>query len=305
VREMEKVEISLKKYNRYDINKNLKCAYATALKSERFKSLVTNLKIKDNIAYKYTSKLERTVCELSNCEDCRGLAFCKNPMEGFVYYPKLIDGKLEFSYIACKYKKEYLKKANKTIYYELPYEMQIASMKNIDLTDKRRAKVIKWLKEFYDNYELNRKLKGLYLHGSFGSGKSYILSALINELAKDNVYANIVYYPNLLRKLKESFNDNSYESELEGIMNCDILLLDDLGAENNTPWSRDEILGTILQYRMDNDLSTFITSNLNLEELETHLKATKDSTDKVKARRIIERIKQLTEDIELISENRR
>ena len=30
-----------------------------------------------------------------------------------------------------------------------------------------------------------------------------------------------------------------------------MLLLDDIGAETVTEWSRDEVLGTILQYRME------------------------------------------------------
>lgn len=301
---MEKLNTELKKNNsRKDLDKNLKYAYATALKDEKFKSLVVNLKIKNDIAYKYTSKLERTVCELSNCKDCRGLAFCKNPMEGFIYYPRLVENKLNFSYLACKYKKESLLKENKTIYYELPYEMQIASMKDIDITDKKRAKVIKWLKEFYDNYELKKKLKGLYLHGSFGSGKTYLIIAMLNELAKKNYNIAAIYYPALLRNLKESFNAD-FNDKLNYILNADILLLDDIGAENVTPWSRDEILGTILQHRMDNNLVTFFTSNLTISELEIHLMG-KGNVEAVKARRIIERIKQLTEDMELISENRR
>ena len=56
---------------------------------------------------------------------------------------------------------------------------------------------------------------------------------------------------------------------------------------------------------MDSSLPTFFTSNLTLDELETHLATTKNGVDVVKARRIIERIKQLTEELELISENRR
>ena len=56
---------------------------------------------------------------------------------------------------------------------------------------------------------------------------------------------------------------------------------------------------------MNNKLTTFFTSNLSIEELEHHLAITKGSEDKVKARRIIERIKQLTEDKELVSFNRR
>ena len=56
---------------------------------------------------------------------------------------------------------------------------------------------------------------------------------------------------------------------------------------------------------MENNLPTFFTSNLTLDELESHLSMTKDKTDKVKARRILDRIKQLTVYYELVSKNRR
>ena len=103
--------------------------------------------------------------------------------------------------------------------------------------------------------------------------------------------------------MKEDFS--LVEDKVNYLKNVDILLIDDIGAENVTAWGRDEILGTILQYRMNNKLSTFFTSNLTLEELEVHLSLSKNSEDKVKARRIIERIKELTENLELVSINRR
>ncbi len=84
-----------------------------------------------------------------------------------------------------------------------------------------------------------------------------------------------------------------------------LLLIDDIGAETTTAWSRDEILGPILQYRMQAKLPTFFTSNLNLEQLEKHLSVTKDSVDIVKAKRIIERIGQLTDKQELLTKNLR
>ena len=56
---------------------------------------------------------------------------------------------------------------------------------------------------------------------------------------------------------------------------------------------------------MQSHLPTFFTSNLSLDELETSLAITSSNADKVKARRIIERIKQLTVTIELVSQNRR
>ena len=183
-------------------------------------------------------------------------------------------------------------------------EIKNARMKDIDIEDKNRYKVIKWLKKYFDDYEKVNTLKGLYLHGSFGSGKTYLISALFNELeiSKDAI-TEVVYLPETLRNMKEDFS--LVEDKVNYLKNVDILLIDDIGAENVTAWGRDEILGTILQYRMENKLTTFFTSNFTIEELEKHLSFSSFSEDQVKARRIIERIKQLTIDMELIGESKR
>ena len=116
-----------------------------------------------------------------------------------------------------------------------------------------------------------------------------------------------VYYPNLLKRLKDSFNskNESFEQMYNELEMCDVLLIDDIGAENNTPWARDEVLGSLLQSRMDNKKTTFFTSNFSLDELEQHLSETSSSIDKIKARRIIERIKELCMTISLIGESKR
>jgi len=131
-----------------------------------------------------------------------------------------------------------------------------------------------------------------------------LITALFNELAKKGVKSSLVYYPELLRSLKSSFGSD-YEEKFSYIKKVPLLLLDDIGAENVTPWGRDEVLGPILQYRMDENLPTFFTSNLTLKELENNLSITSSASEKVKARRIIERIRFLSEEMTLVSENRR
>lgn len=292
-------------FGNFDEN-SLKRHFEEAKKDENFVKLINSLDLDDEKLMKYTSKLENSVSELNNCKNCKGLAGCKNSIEGFVYYPVEQNDRLQFSQIACKYKQNALKEEeNKCTYYEMPEALKRASMRDIDISDAKRVNTIKWLKAFYDTYKENPHQKGLYLTGSFGSGKTYLICAMLNELSKKHVDITIVYYPELLRSLKESFDKEDFGSRIEKLKNTSILFLDDIGAENVTPWSRDEILGTILQYRMDASLPTFFTSNLNIEELEAHLSSTKGSVDKVKARRIIERIKQLTDTLELISKNRR
>ncbi len=291
-----------------DLEFSLKSDYAVALKDDNFKKLVNTLKIKENVACKYTSKLERTVEELQKCANCKSLLACQNRVTGMVYYPSVNDdGLLEFNYVACKYKKKDIKEKEgiKSNFFQMPYDIKMARMANIELETKR-AKIIKWLKKFYDSYQKDEKQKGLYLYGSFGSGKTYMISALLNELSRLNYSVVIVYYPELIRSIKESFSSGEdFYERMNVIKTCDLLLLDDIGAESVTAWNRDEILGTILQYRMDNKMPTFFTSNLNLEELENHLIIKDTAEEKIKARRIMERIKQLSEYLELFGENRR
>ena len=295
---MEKVSMTLNE----KINKELELELEKSLKDEEFLKLIKTTKIDKKTALKNNSKLQDTVEELKNCKNCKGLFMCKNKLNGHVLYPKMAEGSLKFIYMPCKYKCEEEKKLREK---ESSLDtLKNARMKDIDITDKKRIEVIKWLKDFYDKYEHINTLKGLYLHGTFGSGKTYLVAALLNELAiKKYARYEIVYLPELLRNMKEDFS--LVEDKMNYLENVDILLIDDIGAENVTSWGRDEILGTILQFRMNNKLTTFFTSNLTIEELERHLSLTKDSDDEVKSRRIIERIKQLAEIMELKSVNRR
>ena len=285
-----------------DVNKKeLVSNFEEALKDDKFKKLLKKVDVSPEIAMKYTSSLQGTVKEICNCAECEGLVYCKNRIEGHVFYPEKKDNLLIFSYVPCKYQKELVKKEQEK--RTMDKDIFNASLKDVD-KDKERIKVIKWIKEFYDNYDKNGEFKGLYLHGNFGCGKTYLISALFNELSKKRIDTEIVYFPELLRDLKSDFD--SFADRIDYLENVDLLLVDDIGAEKVTEWSRDEILGTILQKRMNNYKTTFFTSNLTLEELERHLRGNSNySDDDIKARRIIERIRQLTDDIELIGENKR
>ena len=298
------------KDNYYVNNSKLETNYKEALeKSNTFKKITTSLDLPSSYLMKYTSSLEEAANELDNCKKCKNIHECKNSYIGHVFYPNLLNNNLVFDYVPCKYKKE-LDERNKyksNIYlFEIPKEIKEASMKNIDLDNQDRFKIIKWLKKFLDDYKPNIGMKGIYLTGNFGCGKTYLISAALNELAKKDHKIAIIYYPEFLRSLKESFNDpDSYNEKFKMIKRVEILLIDDIGAETMTEWSRDEVLGTILQYRMQEGLVTFFTSNFSIKDLEEHFSVSSKGIEKVKAQRIIERIKYLTEEMTLISENKR
>ena len=295
-----------------DIDYKLKVSYEKAKKDSNFKDMVNKINLSDDELMKYTSSLEDAVLEYENCKGCKGLAACKNNINGFCYLPVLNDGKLSFSYVACRYKNKLdsdNKYLNNVTSFDIPREIKEAKIKDIYTDDKNRQDVIKWILNYVKDYKKGVIGKGLYLHGNFGCGKTYLVSAMFNELAKNNVKSVIIYWPEYLRSLKSSYSSSSndeFKDKYNEVKYAKLLLIDDLGAEGVTSWSRDEILGTILQYRMQENLPTFITSNLNIKELEEHLSiTTSNKLEKVKAKRIIERIKQLTIDTQLIGENNR
>ncbi len=284
---------------------DLKQSFVIACSEDEFYQYVSKLKVEDQILMKYTSSLKDSFLEFENCKKCKSLNSCKNKVFGYCYQPEIKENKIFFSYVACSKYQEYLDKTSymKNIdFFKLPKELQEASFKNIYKDDKARLPILKYFKDFMTAYP--KEKKGLYLTGSFGSGKTYLIASLFNEMAKKGVKSSLVYYPELLRSLKSSFSSD-YEEKFDYIKKVPLLLLDDIGAENVTSWSRDEVLGPILQYRMEEGLPTFFTSNLTITELENNLITKNSASEKVKARRIAERIRQLSEELPLVSENRR
>ena len=302
---MKGVKELINKQNRFT-NIELEKYFDEEMKDDTFKKVISKCKLPKEELIKYTSLFKDSVCELKNCSTCKNILECKNTVTGHVYYPSVEQDNIIFSYVPCKYKKK-LDKDNKykenIISFDMPREIMDASMKDIYTDDKNRLETIKWLTTFIKKYDTNEDVNGLNLRGNFGCGKTYLVAATFNELAKKGKKVAIVYYPEFLRRLKESFSDD-YKIIFDNVRKSDLLLLDDIGAETVTNWNRDEVLGTILQYRMQEKLPTFFTSNLTIKELEEHLRGG-DPDGKVKARRIIERIKYLTDNIEMIAENRR
>ena len=282
-----------------------------ALKIEGFKEFIDKLNVEEAELKMNTTSLKESLCEYNNCQDCKSIMECKNKEEGFAYLPKILNGHLKFGYKACRYQEEILRRQkyldNITL-FNVPPAIREAQFKDIYTKPTNRKEVIKWLKDFIGDYKLGKATKGLYLHGNFGCGKSYLVAAMFMELAKENYPSAIVFWPEFLNDLKASFSNpysGEFDSKMSAIKNAPLLLIDDIGAENTTSWSRDDILCPIVQYRMDSLLPTFFTSNLDIKALEEHLSISKVDEDRVKARRIVERIKQLTIEKEMISENLR
>ena len=187
----------------------------------------------------------------------------------------------------------------------LPASLKKVSFADVDADDEKRFTVFQRLVEFSEAYPHVRK--GLYLYGDFGVGKSFMVAALAHDLSeKRGVSSTLLHYPSFVIDVKNAIGDGNVKTLVDELKLSEVLILDDIGAEQSTAWVRDEILQVILQYRMQEDLPTFFTSNFNFEELEQHFAKGKHGNDETwEARRVMERIRYLAEETRLEGVNRR
>ena len=187
----------------------------------------------------------------------------------------------------------------------LPASLRKASLAQVDLDDLERLPVFEKLLAFVEQYPTIRK--GLYLYGDFGVGKSFMVAALAHDLSeKRGVSSTLLHYPSFVIDVKNAIGDGNVKTLVDELKLSEVLILDDIGAEQSTAWVRDEILQVILQYRMQENLPTFFTSNFNFEELEQHFAKGKHGNDETwEARRVMERIRYLAEETRLEGVNRR
>lgn len=227
--------------------------------------------------------------EIRKCKDCKGLNECSLASIG--YRPFIKEN--EILYSACKYKRVDIRKKedenNLNMLY-LPKKVLEAKLDEYNIDSPERLKCYQYAMKFINNEEK----KGMYIHGPFGSGKTYLIAAIANELAKRGKSTMLVYFPDLARDLKSSIDSGELENKINLLKTVDVLLIDDIGSENMTSWIRDEILSTILNYRYLDELPIFFTSNLEFKELANHLSNTKDGKDIKKGPRIVERIINMT-----------
>ncbi|MCR2821917.1 primosomal protein DnaI [Lederbergia panacisoli] len=255
-------------------------------------------------------KLYEYVSQTKKCSNCTSLENCCNMMPG--YEPEIFIEResIGLYYRPCPTKviHDERRKAERLINsIYVPKEILKASFAEFSLNSPGRIDAFEYAEKFASSFEPGKgMMKGLFLHGSFGVGKSYLLGAIANQLAEKEISTLIVYVPEFLREMKQSLSDQTLNEKLEAVKNAKILMLDDIGAEAMSSWTRDEILGSILQFRMHEQLPTFFSSNFDLNGLEHHLTySQRGEEEKMKAARIMERIKYLSIPVRLDGPNRR
>jgi DNA replication protein DnaC len=136
--------------------------------------------------------------------------------------------------------------------------------------------------------EFAKNLTGwLLMEGAYGCGKTHLAAAIANAAVQRGVPTLFITVPDLLDSLRYSFSDptTSYEARFEEIRDADLLVMDDFGTQNATPWAQEKLF-QIINYRYINKLPTVITTNLILDEIESRIRSRLQDSDFVKYIRI-------------------
>lgn len=166
-------------------------------------------------------------------------------------------------------------------YYETLCDyLGIGQIRNVAFSDVDFSKVkdAKQRKKLESNYKLFKKYcdkypsvkyKNALIMGGTGVGKSYLMYAVANEFMKNGfsvLYVSAIKLNSLMLSYHTSFVSER-DVYLADVIDCDLLIIDDLGSEQKIKNVTDEYLLKILDEREKADKPVFVTTNLNEEQL--------------------------------------
>lgn len=310
---MEPIQTSLKKWMRE--NHSFQTIYGEMkeeiLQDPEIKRIINeHPTLTDQDIDRQLMKLYEYYSQNKDCANCPDNGCSTNVLPG--YKPRIeINGhEIHIYYEKCAYTIQHERQRDRAKLIRslhMPKDILQATIQQLDDQDPNRHDAIRDVIAYVSQLGTGTTPeKGLYFYGPFGVGKTYFLGALANELADHHIPSMLIYMPEFVREIKASLGDNSMQEKIEQFKTIPVLMLDDIGAESISAWFRDEILGSILQYRMMERLPVFFSSNYSLSQLEKHLAiSSKGDIEELKAGRIIERIRHLSKEVPIFSENRR
>ena len=127
----------------------------------------------------------------------------------------------------------------------------------------------------------------LLLQGGFGCGKTHLAAAIANFVVGMGVPTLFLTVPDLLDTLRFSYDseDTTFEQRFDEIRNAPLLVLDDFGTQNATAWAQEKLF-QIVNYRYINKLQLVVTTNLDLDEIESRIRSRLADPELVSAVRI-------------------
>ncbi len=115
----------------------------------------------------------------------------------------------------------------------------------------------------------------LLLKGSYGAGKTHLAAAIANWRLDHGEPVLFIGVPDLLDHLRATYGPSSevaYDARFEQVRAAPLLILDDLGAESQTPWALEKLY-QLFSHRHASKLPTVITTNNDPETFDPRIRS--------------------------------
>jgi len=143
----------------------------------------------------------------------------------------------------------------------------------IDSPDRKRREMLKALvdaaRTYVRGFHLREEMKGLMFRGGTGAGKTHLAIGILHEVIANGytgMYCNVT---ELLARLRSTYEEGAEEAESEVIeeyLECDLLVLDDLGNESTSAWVLDRLY-LLINCRYESFKPVIVTTNCDENEL--------------------------------------
>lgn len=128
------------------------------------------------------------------------------------------------------------------------------------------SKILRYCKNYADNFSKNSE--SILMKGATGLGKTHLSLAIANEVIKKGYGVIYVSAPSLMQTLeKQFFSKEDDNSTINMLIDCDLLIVDDLGTEFHGQLSVSQLYN-IFNSRMLSGKPIIINTNLSMRELE-------------------------------------
>jgi DNA replication protein DnaC len=161
--------------------------------------------------------------------------------------------------------------SNLNLYHDMTFDTFDAQRK---LTREERVNLENAL-SVARNYADNPEQGWLVFTGVYGCGKTHLATAIGHYQQDKGTNVVFVTVPDLLDHLRLTYSPGapaSFDQRFHLVRNAPLLILDDLGTENATPWAKEKLF-QIIDYRYVANLPTVITTALSIESMDARIRS--------------------------------
>ena len=105
--------------------------------------------------------------------------------------------------------------------------------------------------------------------GTPGTGKTHLAASIANRLVEIGIETRFGTFQSHLDEIRKEFDTSGQKHYLDDIKGVPLLVLDDLGKERKTDWTK-SVLYDVINYRYEHMLPTIITTNLSADDIANH-----------------------------------